>query len=56
MTTCSKKATMMLAVECILHSGAHRLAIVDSDSRLVGMLSLADLMRFLTSGFSCEFM
>jgi CBS-domain-containing membrane protein len=52
MTTCSKKASMMLAVECILHSGAHRFAIVDSDGRLEGMLSLADLMRFLTSGFS----
>lgn len=48
--TCHKRITLVLAVESLLRADAHRLAVLDSVGRLEAVVSVADLMRFLTGG------
>jgi 5'-AMP-activated protein kinase regulatory gamma subunit len=45
--TCYKTATLKAVMEQIVQAEFHRLAVVDKENKLVGIISLSDILHFL---------
>lgn len=47
MYQCRPEDTLQSVIEKFIRSGVHRLIVVDGGQKVVGMVSLSDVLRFL---------
>lgn len=45
--SCSETDTLMMVIEVIVRAEVHRLIVTDHEQKVVGIISLSDILRFL---------